>query len=53
MKLKLITEPIELNNLAKYLESHNLTVIKTKWIEDKATGFKKLHVWTRRRADEK
>ncbi len=51
MKPNETTETIELNELAKYFETHNLTAIKTKWIEDKKTGLIKPHVWTIKRKD--
>lgn len=35
----------------KYLERHNLAVVKVEWIEDKSTGLKKPHVWTIKRKD--
>lgn len=46
-----ITGTIELDEVAQYFKVHNLAAIKTKWIEDKKTGLKKLHVWTIKRKD--
>ena len=48
-----LTEKVSLNKFiyGKYLDKHNLAVVKVKWIEDKKTGLMKPHVWTIKRKD--